>query len=1120
MTTATAARLEQLVTETVWLRRLARSLVSDQATADDLVHDAYLVAAERPPPDDRPLRPWLARVMVNLARMRGRSAKRRVKRELRAEGAEDPARPDEIVEHLEMQRMLAGLVLELGDIYRDVLLLHFFDGLSSVEIGRRLGISDGTVRWRLKHALDELRVRLAERSGTDQRAWIGPMAGLAHGGGASESLGAAGGVFAMKKVVVAVVVIALALGALIVGRIVRDPPVEAAGVETAPTVASVAAPSKVPRWVVQAEAPARRIAGRVMRAGVPAKAVNVTLRAIAQPDVVIADVATAADGTFDLGQRPPADYHVIASVPDAPAAIADVSTRDPRSAPDRLVLVLGTCEWRLVGTVSDAARTPIASARVRLRGLVGVETDERGQFSLCRPPSTAPLLVVVSADGFGTVATTVSVRGTERRDFLLVPEGILVGRVVMPDGRTPVAGAQVMIAAVDRARTKFVASSTASDDEGRFQIGGLAPGRIALVARGDGVSSDVTETTIEAGTSKELLVAMHGTMRVRGRVVEGGTVVGSAEVSVVATNGNAGATTAWSQADGTFVLDGVPPGIVTWRVKGYAVTSPLTSTVAAETNVVLAVTREASVHGRVTQHGQPVADAVVRWYEGQRTEETLSDAAGNYDLVGVPAGKIGIAAVSEPLGAFGDREDVAIAAGSRTQLDLELDSYASVSGTVVDERGAPVREAYVTVEINSDWAGAMTDETGAFAAKGLSGGASYTVRVWPTVAMIKPYPAANPARDTRTLEAELPQIRIENAQSAVTGVVLAVRTATGSIRGRVVDDAGTVVADARVEVSEKRGRGSALISAAPAAVTDAAGEFLIDGIVAGELYLQARGADGSEVISGPLATGATGVVMTLPRAGSIEVALQGFGPAPRVVISDHGSAERDVVVDGSAYTFRGLRAGQYQVGVQEASAGDVRTVDVRPGASTRIQLVNKGTARLEATLVELGTNAPMAGVSCWVKLASGWPSPTDRDDVQLSDAAGRVAFTVPASNVRIICSPPGTAWANAQRELVAIPNKLVATRLVFVPIRPRGDGNPGFNVFTHLIPLTVGDVFPNAAKAGLAPGDHILSIDGVSLEGVGSPAAGALLLPHMKGSTIVLGIERKGVALTISIIAD
>ncbi|MBC7974226.1 MAG: hypothetical protein H7138_04520, partial [Myxococcales bacterium] len=62
--------LDQLAAESGWLRRLARSLVNDPASADDLVQDAYVLAAEHPPGDDRPLRPWLVRVLRNLTRTR------------------------------------------------------------------------------------------------------------------------------------------------------------------------------------------------------------------------------------------------------------------------------------------------------------------------------------------------------------------------------------------------------------------------------------------------------------------------------------------------------------------------------------------------------------------------------------------------------------------------------------------------------------------------------------------------------------------------------------------------------------------------------------------------------------------------------------------------------------------------------------------------------------------------------------------------------------------------------------------------------------------------------------------------------------------------------------------
>ena len=66
--------LEGLLAHGAWARRLAHSLVGEAAAADDLVQEAWRAALERPPALDRPVRPWLGRVLTNLARHRARGA--------------------------------------------------------------------------------------------------------------------------------------------------------------------------------------------------------------------------------------------------------------------------------------------------------------------------------------------------------------------------------------------------------------------------------------------------------------------------------------------------------------------------------------------------------------------------------------------------------------------------------------------------------------------------------------------------------------------------------------------------------------------------------------------------------------------------------------------------------------------------------------------------------------------------------------------------------------------------------------------------------------------------------------------------------------------------------------
>ena len=139
---------EQLMVEMAWVRRLARALVRNDTEADDVAQETWLVASAEQPDEDRPLQPWLARVVRNRVRARRRGEARRDQRETAYEHArgEDVATPAELVERVELQRVVAGEVLALAEPYRSTVLLHFFEGMTSVEIARRLGRTPGSTK--------------------------------------------------------------------------------------------------------------------------------------------------------------------------------------------------------------------------------------------------------------------------------------------------------------------------------------------------------------------------------------------------------------------------------------------------------------------------------------------------------------------------------------------------------------------------------------------------------------------------------------------------------------------------------------------------------------------------------------------------------------------------------------------------------------------------------------------------------------------------------------------------------------------------------------------------------------------------------------------------------------
>ena len=68
---------DELLGHRAWVRALARSLVADQATADDIEQQTWLAALRRPPRERATVRAWFATVVRNAVRERGRAAGRR-----------------------------------------------------------------------------------------------------------------------------------------------------------------------------------------------------------------------------------------------------------------------------------------------------------------------------------------------------------------------------------------------------------------------------------------------------------------------------------------------------------------------------------------------------------------------------------------------------------------------------------------------------------------------------------------------------------------------------------------------------------------------------------------------------------------------------------------------------------------------------------------------------------------------------------------------------------------------------------------------------------------------------------------------------------------------------------
>lgn len=62
----------------------------------------------------------------------------------------------------ELYGRLRGKIAMLSAMYRDIIILHYYDGLSTKQISKRLGIPEGTVTWRLSEARKKLKKECGE----------------------------------------------------------------------------------------------------------------------------------------------------------------------------------------------------------------------------------------------------------------------------------------------------------------------------------------------------------------------------------------------------------------------------------------------------------------------------------------------------------------------------------------------------------------------------------------------------------------------------------------------------------------------------------------------------------------------------------------------------------------------------------------------------------------------------------------------------------------------------------------------------------------------------------------------------------------------------------------------
>ncbi len=958
-----------------WVRRLALALVRNPDDADELAQETWEAALSRPPREAGPLRPWLAGVARNLARMRARSSGRRARREESAVMPEPAPSADELLERIEMQQQVVRCVLALDEPFRSTLLLRYYEGCSAAEIARRQEVPAGTVRWRLKRGLDDLRRQLDDAHQGDRKRWallLAPLPGAAIPHPPALAGASLLGIIAMKttyKIGIAVIVILLAvLGYRYVKRDSAKRSPVATGTAPAPAQNQPAAMAteRVDGPQISREADptgALRLEGQVI--GADEKPVGGAIVAIdTNPPRT---VTTEADGSFVFDHLMGRDYKLEARADDGYAGPAHLRLAEDT---EPVILRLGPGASVTVEVRDADSGSPIAGAAVELRSMLSW-TATTGGDGLARlrgvGGSGFDMSLKVAAQGYAPGLRRVSPSpGDDRRELMTLRRGASVsGRAITTDGK-PITNARVLAVSTSEPfpLTDPRRDGVITGKNGEWSVASVAAGSYRFVlSHPDYEPATTAPVVVDGATPRsgiEIRAAAGG--EVRGTVTStSGAPVVAADVRFVASGGVVWRTArqAFTDADGNYVIRGLPrrrAQLVATHVSGASdlVDIDLTNAARATANLTLSI--DGAIDGMVvTSSGEPVPEAQVvaepDW-SGDVTERErwvvrgdqyrIADAGGKFHIGGLPAGNYRVRAARP-----GTSESMLwtqvgqVVPTNTTGLKLTVSSQSTLAGRVLYEDGSPPPAFTVAVGYGTPKPFATAD-------------GRFSIEV--------PGGAFNLAVSGPTFIRKLVAIDIKDGSKKDLGTVNVKRGR--SISGRVIDASGVPVAGATVAAGQLlSGDGQKLYIesesvGAQETKTDGQGRFVMSGFPPASITVTA-GKDGvgrSQSVSIPSGPSSAEVELVLAATGSVSgtVRMDGTPLAETIVIASpaNGSSSNFFVTTGpdGSFALDALTPGLYAITPIVGDAGDkyFRSADIVAGGRAQLDInITTGSGSIE-----------------------------------------------------------------------------------------------------------------------------------------------------------------------------
>ncbi len=563
----------------------------------------------------------------------------------------------------------------------------------------------------------------------------------------------------------------------------------------------------------------------------------------------------------------------------------------------------------------------------------------------------------------------------------------IAGRVMYSD-RTPIADSFV-------ATSNFgggPGASARTEADGSFVLRNLAPGKTTIIANTVGAPRMESGPLEVDAPARGVKLTIPTPARIEGRALDKDTGQPITEFQVVLmSRSDRGFTPGQSQLmhadDGSYVLDGVPPGSVNldFRAAGYERGS-LAGLSTEEGRTLHApdahLEKGGSIRGRVTAKGQPVSGVNVQFSDGPPTaarglNSAISDDSGDYVVEGIGAGDHTI--VFQKEGFVTKRKDVDVTKGSEARLDVELDRGNSLLGRVVDKKGQPVAGVAVMARASGVLHPVRTNASGEFTIEALADGL-YSIQA-----------SKRGYVNTQIADVTVP----------ATAPITLTMDSGGSISGRVTGLSPSELGGADVTVTAR--------GTFARAITNPDGSFVVNGVPDGTVNISAvvrsglhprqSVAQSVEVINGTAPPVQIDFTQGITISGRVT---KNGSPLTAGSVNFSGKEQRFAAIGpNGTYSAEGLVAGDYRVSV-DTPFGPLYQSRYTVTADATYDIQIQG-ATIHGRVVDAKTGAPLS--EAMVTTIGTRDNPVSRQTI--TDSDGRFALeAVPDGTLDVRASKP------------------------------------------------------------------------------------------------------------------